>query len=304
MTSNDRLSKKPLVSVVIPTLNRREEAVACSRSLTESEYQNIEIIVVDNGSVDDTVSCVSELNDPRIKLIRSKVNLGAGGGRNRGAKAATGKYLLFVDSDNVVDSKMISQLVDFLERNSDCGMVGPLMLIKSHPDRVWTYFADIDMYSSRAFYKGYGEKNSKQYADKILTGHIPNCFMVKKTDFETIGGFDEKYLIMYEEADLAEKIKKCLKKRIYIFTKAVTYHNVEFTKTNDYVSFRSAERAFLTARNRVYFMKRNATFLQFIIFFLIFNPLIFFYYEYHLLKKGEFTKARSYAIGLYKGFFL
>jgi len=304
MTSNNHLNKNSLVSVVIPTLNRKGEVIACVQSLMESLYQNIEIIVVDNGSVDDTVSCIGKLNDPRMKLIQSKVNLGAGGGRNRGVKEADGKYLLFVDSDNVVDCKMISQLVDFLEENGDCGMVGPLMLIKSHPDRVWTYFADISMYSSQAFYKGYGEKNSKQYSEKTLTGHIPNCFMVKKTDFEKIGGFDEKYLIMYEEADLAEKIKKCLKKKIYIFAKAVTYHDIEFTKANGYASFRSVERAFLTARNRVYFMKRNATFFQFIIFFFIFNPLIFFYYEYHLLKKGEFAKAGSYANGMCKGFFL
>lgn len=295
---------KQLVSVIVPTFNRSEDVMLCIRSIMDSTYPYLEIIVVDNASTDNTQRKIMAFDkDRRLRVVLSPTNLGAGGGRNRGAEEANGKYLLFVDSDNVIDRKMISELIHFFEENDDCGIVGPLMLIKSHPDRIWTYFADINMYSSRAFYKGYGEKNHKQYSEKTLTGHIPNCFMVKKADFEKVGGFDEKYFIMYEEADLAERIKRHLKKKIYFFTKAITYHNVEFTEVSDPAIFRSPERAFLTARNRVYFMKKNAGLFRLIIFSVFFNSFIMLYYLLLLARKSRWTDAGAYLRGNIAGYF-
>jgi len=91
---------------------------------------------------------------------------------------------------------------------------------------------------------------------------------------------------MFEEADLAEKLKK-LGKKIFTYTKAKTYHDVPLPNSEgiDRSFFRDSKRAFLTARNRVYFMRRNANFKQKIVFFLVFNPLIMLYYQFQLLKK-------------------
>lgn len=296
-----------LVSVIIPTFDRQSDVLNCAASILNSSYREIEIIIVDNNSSDRTVEELTKKYsmDSRLKLIKSKTNLGAGGGRNRGAEEAEGKYLLFVDSDNVVDGRMIDHLTNFFENHPDCGMVGPLMLLESDRETIWTYFADINMFTSQAKYKGTGEKNVGQFPEIVPVGHIPNCFMVKRTDFKKVGGFEEKYIVVYEEADLAEKIKR-LGKKVYLFTKAITYHAVELSKTNDRnnYGFRSSERAFLLARNRVYFMRRNATLIQFITFFFIFNPLIFLYYEMNLLRNRDFVKAASYACGMCKGFFL
>jgi GT2 family glycosyltransferase len=290
------------ISVIIPTMNRVDDVIYCISSILESDYKNVEIIVVDNASIDNTIIMLKNKFSKcrNVKLIESKANLGAGGGRNRGAREAEGEYLLFLDSDNVINREMISNLVDFYEGEKDCGMVGPLMLFKENRNIIWLYFADINMYTSQAKYSGTGELNVGQYGEVIKVGHLPNCFMVKKNDFEKIGGFDEKYIIMYEEADLAERIKKLLKKKIYIYSKAITYHNISLSDTNR-IGFRSEERAYLTARNRVYFMKKNASSLQFFIFVAIFNPLILIYYEVKLLKNKEYKKALFYLKGDLRG---
>lgn len=302
------MNKLKKVSIIIPTFNRSKDAISCISSVMCSTYGNIEIIVIDNGSTDKTFENLKWKfkQSEKIKLIRSENNLGAGGGRNRGATEATGNYLLFIDSDNIVDKEMIFNLCNFFEKTNGCGMVGPLMLFKNNPEKIWLYYADINMWSSKACYKGFGEKNKRQYNEVIETGHLPNCFMVKRDDFEKVGGFDEKYFIMYEEADLAEKIKKKLKKKIYLFSKAITYHDfpIDNDEVNKNFGFRSSERAYLTSRNRIYFMKRNASIFQFLIFVFVFNPLILVYYETGLLKNGQFQKAWSYFKGFVNGFFL
>lgn len=288
-------------------MNRAKDVLDCVNSVLNCDYKNIEIIVVDNASIDNTTIKIEEnfSKDNRVNLIKSKINLGAGGGRNRGSEEAKGEYLLFVDSDNIIDKKMISYLVGFFESENNCGMVGPLMLFKGNPNIIWLYFADINMYSSQAKYKGTGEKDKGQCNEVIRVGHLPNCFMVKKEDFFKIDGFDEKYIIMYEEADLAEKIRKRLKKKIYLYTKAKTYHDVALSGADEKnFGFRSKERAFLTARNRIYFMKKNASFFQLLIFLLFCNPLIFIYYQFFLIKNKQYEKAWFYLKGSIKGLFM
>lgn len=295
------------VSVITPTFNRSKNVISCINSILKSDYNNIEIVIVDNASSDDTVAKIEKNFRGKVKLIKSNVNLGAGGGRNKGAEEAQGDYLLFVDSDNVIDKKMIRELVSFFNNHDECGMVGPLMLYKKDPHIIWLYYADINMFTSQAKYKGTDEKNIKQYNEIIEVGHLPNCFMVRKSNFKKIGGFDEKYIIMYEEADLAKKIKRILNKKIYLYSKAITFHNVELpNKRNDKVNFgfASVQKAYLTARNRVYFMKKNASLFQLFSFFVIFNPLILFYYEIKLLKNGKFKKAWAYLKGNIRGVFI
>lgn len=302
----DENFKDTKVSVVIPTFNRASDVTDCLNSVLQSDYKSIEVIVVDNASSDDTVAKIEENFRGNVKLIKAGVNLGAGGGRNRGAKGAVGDYLLFVDSDNVIDKKMIGELVSFFDNHDECGMVGPLMLYKKDSSIIWLYYADINMFTSQAKYRGTGEKDKKQYNEIIEVGHLPNCFMVRRNDFEKMGGFDEKYIVMYEEAELAEKIKKILKKKIYLCSKAITLHNVELPSEHDdkvNFGFVSAQRAYLTGRNRVYFMRKNASLLQFLSFFFIFNPLILLYYEFTLIKRREFKKAIAYFKGNIDGFF-
>ena len=282
------------VSIIIPTQNRADDVINCIDSILISSFNDFEIIVVDNASNDETPLLIKNKfsNNKRIKLIESDINLGAGGGRNRGAKEANGKLLLFIDSDNVIDSEMVKLLVDFVNKKDNCGMVGPLILFKDDPNLIWLYFADINMWTSKASYKGTGEQDAKQYKEIEDVGHIPNCFMVRRKDFEKVGGFDEKYLVMFEEADFAEKIKR-LGKKINIYTKAKTYHNIPLPEKSlrGGATFKNERIAFLTSRNRVYFMKKNANFFQFFIFLFIFLPFSLIYYQFSLLRRKEFNKA-------------
>ena len=298
----------PKISVIIPTKNRAQDVVECVNSVLVSIYKDFEIIIVDDNSEDDSVAVIEKQfrDNSLITLLSSHKDLGAGGSRNSGAFKATGKYILFVDNDNVIDPKMIEHLVGFFEKTPDCGMVGPLMLYKNDPSLIWMYFADINMMTSMARYKGNQEKNEGQYPEIQRVGHLPNCFMVLNKDFKKVKGFDEKFFIMYEEADLAEKIKRQLGKNIYLVSKAVTKHNVEINPESEQntLGLRSTWRAFLVPRNRIYFMRKNASLFQLIAFFTIFNNAILVYYVFNLIKRKKFDFVVQYVKGFLAGFFL
>ena len=92
--------KPPTVSVIIPTYNRAHLVGRAIRSVLNQTYQDFELIVVDDGSTDNTGEVVRSFNDDRIKCIRHEENKGGGAARNTGIRAAWGEYIAFLDSDD------------------------------------------------------------------------------------------------------------------------------------------------------------------------------------------------------------
>ncbi|WP_051545081.1 glycosyltransferase family 2 protein [Butyrivibrio sp. MC2021] len=114
-----------LVSIIIPIYNVEEYIENCVIALCNQTYSDIEIILVDDGSTDNSGNIADALaeKDKRIKVIHQS-NSGAGYARNTGLEAASGNYVSFVDSDDSVDSNLIELLVDGLKDGSDACVGG------------------------------------------------------------------------------------------------------------------------------------------------------------------------------------
>lgn len=109
------MSSHPLVSVIVPVYNVENYIEECLDSIIDQTYENLEIIVVDDGSTDKSNEKVQPFTtDNRVQLIE-QANQGLSGARNTGLKAATGKYVLFVDSDDFIETKAIESLVAQME---------------------------------------------------------------------------------------------------------------------------------------------------------------------------------------------
>ena len=107
----------PLVSVIVPVYNVEAYIEECLTSIVDQTYQQLEIIVIDDGSTDNSKEKVQPyLSDKRVQLI-TQANKGLSGARNTGLEAATGKYILFVDSDDYIQLKTIEEVVKNLEKN-------------------------------------------------------------------------------------------------------------------------------------------------------------------------------------------
>lgn len=101
----------PRVSVVISSYNRRQLLAGALRSALRQRQVEFEVIVVDNGSTDDTLEYLAGCQDPRLRIIRNEVSLGSVGGRNTGLAAARGEWVGFLDDDDLWSpDKLGSQL--------------------------------------------------------------------------------------------------------------------------------------------------------------------------------------------------
>lgn len=109
------MKHQPLVSVIVPVYNVEDYIEECLDSIIQQSYSNLEIIAIDDGSTDHSHQKVRlYTKDERVQLIE-QANQGLSGARNTGLKAATGKYVLFVDSDDYIEQTTIEELVAQIE---------------------------------------------------------------------------------------------------------------------------------------------------------------------------------------------
>ncbi|OGX57910.1 MAG: hypothetical protein A2447_01900 [Omnitrophica WOR_2 bacterium RIFOXYC2_FULL_38_12] len=114
----------PLISVIMPTYNRSTMAGNAAISVLQQSYNNIELIIVDDGSSDGTKDIIKALNDTRIKYIRHETNKGGSAARNTGIKSSKGDYLSFIDDDNIWMPEILElQYKTFSNSSPDIGIV-------------------------------------------------------------------------------------------------------------------------------------------------------------------------------------
>ena len=118
-------SCKEKVSIIVPVFNMAGSLERCVSSLTAQDYENIEIILVDDGSTDNTLSVCQRLSeaDARITVFHTE-NRGAGPARNYGISVATGRYALFPDADDYLEPKAISTMTDAMKDGVDLVICG------------------------------------------------------------------------------------------------------------------------------------------------------------------------------------
>jgi len=175
--------KPGLVSVIIPTYNREDLVCEAIQSVLEQTYRNFEIIVVDDGSTDDTKQALIPYKD-RITYIYQE-NQGGAAARNTGIKAAKGKYIAFLDSDDLWFPQKLERQVEILDNHDDFALVYTNIVYIDNAGRF-----NAPGYSSRMFLSGYLFKET--LLRKVACGHPPT-WLIRKTCFEEIGGFDPEF---------------------------------------------------------------------------------------------------------------
>lgn len=106
-----------LVSIIMPSYNTANYIMNSIQSVLNQTYKNWELIIVDDCSSDDTLKLLSNLNDARIKVLVNEKNSGAAISRNKALKAANGKWIAFLDSDDLWESNKLEKQINFMEQN-------------------------------------------------------------------------------------------------------------------------------------------------------------------------------------------
>lgn len=115
----------PLVSIIVPVYNSADSIQQCINSILSQCYKNIEVVIVDDGSTDNSPQYIQQISesDPRITSMR-KDNAGAASARNSGIEIASGEYFTWVDSDDWISATRIQRFVDSLPNNADIVIEG------------------------------------------------------------------------------------------------------------------------------------------------------------------------------------
>lgn len=121
------MSELPLVSVNLITYNRQGFIYAAIDSVLKQSYQQFELIIIDDGSTDNTVDVINSFYDSRIFVFKNQKNSGIAFSRNRAAELSNGKYILILDSDDEAHPELIKRKVEFLEANPSYILVSSLM---------------------------------------------------------------------------------------------------------------------------------------------------------------------------------
>jgi len=202
-----------ICSIIIPVYNKVELTLNCLNSLNKNiDLVNNEIIIVDNGSTEKTGLLIKKKH-PNIKIINNNINLGFSKACNQGAKAANGKYLIFLNNDTEVSGNWLEPLLRIANNDNNVAAVGSKLLF---PDRTIQHAGVIiindkilpDPLVARHIYYKLNEdlpEANKLFYYQALTAA---CLMVRKKYFHNVGGFDEQYWNGYEDVDLCFKLQE------------------------------------------------------------------------------------------------
>ncbi|MEW5799493.1 MAG: glycosyltransferase [Bacteroidota bacterium] len=234
------------ISVIIVNYNVREFLNNALASLTKSlqGFQS-EIFVVDNASDDGSVEIISR-NFPLVHLIANKTNVGFAKANNQALERSTGKYILLINPDTLVQENTVRELITFFESHNDAGLLGCKIL---NPDGTLQLACRRSFPTPwTAFTKTFGLSTlfpkSKLFARYNLTFLDPDrayevdavsgsFMMLKKEVYEKIGGLDETFFMYGEDLDWCYRVQHAGWKVYYVPTTSIIHYKGESTKRSD-----------------------------------------------------------------------
>jgi len=150
MKSSTRSS--PLVSVLIPVHNGERYLREAIESMLNQTYRNLEIIIIDDGSTDQTASVANRFSDSRIRFINQPVNIGLVATLNNGIQHCSGEFIARMDADDVSEPERIEKQVKFLLEHPDIGLLGTAIRVIAERQRLRPVYTNPDEIKSRLLY--------------------------------------------------------------------------------------------------------------------------------------------------------
>ncbi|MEA1936618.1 MAG: glycosyltransferase family 2 protein [Patescibacteria group bacterium] len=282
------------VYIIVLNWNGKDDTIECVKSLQKINYDNYKIVVVDNGSEDDSVFAIRR-NFPEIKIVENKKNLGFAGGNNIGINYAVenkADYILLINNDTTVDENFLSELVEAGESDKKIGALGSKIYFYSEPNRIWFAGGKVNWLKNKGEHLGLDKIDSGQ-DDKISeTDYLTGCcLLVKREVIEKIGVLAEDYFLYYEDTDYSARIKN-VGYKIVCVPKSKIYHKISrSTKPG------SSNYIYYHVRNGLVMAKRNGSFLSRTAIY----PYCVFLFLKQIIKIIFFPQKRNWAYAVLRG---
>jgi GT2 family glycosyltransferase len=223
------------LSIVIVTWNTAKITQKCVQTINKF-LKDPEIIIVDNGSQDNTIDLLSK--EKNVKIIKNNSNLGFSKANNIGLKHVSNEDLLFMNSDMELIDNSINSLLEYFKNNDNIGIIGPKFLNPDLTPQASVFPRQTALNAFKEFWLNQKNTYSKyipSIKDPIKVWAISGgCILTRKSFFESIGGWNEKYFFYFEDMDLCRKINKIGKDVIfYPQCQIIHRHGASGTKLAD-----------------------------------------------------------------------
>ncbi|HOT92212.1 MAG TPA: glycosyltransferase family 2 protein [Anaerolineae bacterium] len=236
-----------LISVIIPNWNGAHHLPVCLDSLQRQTYPHVEVIVVDNGSQDDSRDVLARY--PAVRVLALGENRGFTGACNAGFRAAQGEIQVLLNNDTEADSGWLEAVAATFDRHPDVGLVASKMLLFDQRDTFHTagdYVTPDGLAHNRGVWqKDEGQYNHAAYVFSACGGSAA----YRKTMLDAIGLLDDDFFFSFEDVDLAWRAQLAGWRCLYV-PDAVVYHKLKASGGGVTASFHDG-------RNRIYTLTKN-----------------------------------------------
>lgn len=290
--SEQKLVQIPLAVVVVINWNNPSDTLHCLSSLNELDYTNYHVLVIDNGSDDDSLTLLTEAtkDNPYFTFLATGDNLGFSGGVNYGVARALemqADYIWLLNNDAEVAPDCLSSLIIAMEENPDVAIAGSKILLARERNTIWHAGATFAMYTGQPQHLGMGaDINDPAYSSNKFVDYVTgSSLIIRKNSIETIGIMDDRFYLYYEEADLCYRARNHGLKILYVADSKL-WHKVAASSTGYQV------RVYYEVRNRLLFtIKHKRSQFLFVLKYLIFHEFL------KPLMSGNYKVAKSALLG-------
>ncbi|HIP71867.1 MAG TPA: glycosyltransferase family 2 protein, partial [Anaerolineae bacterium] len=284
-----------LVYAVITHWNALDDTNETLRSTLASSYSNIKAVIVDNGSTDGSPDELSRLY-PHIPLIKTGKNGSITKAYNLGVRYALddgADYILMLNNDIKIDSRMVELLMDVIENNPEVGIVTPKIYYYDEPDIIWFAGGMRSRFDFGSYETSEGEKDGVQNSISKEVDYAWACGMLMSREvLEKIGLFDTRFYLYYDDVDISYRTQQ-FKYKIWYEPDAKMWHKVSHSTGSERFTY-------IWARSKMRLYRKHTRGLHQI-------SLIFYTFLHSIFRaiipRQDNLRARKYPLAYFRGLF-
>lgn len=291
------------VAIIVLNWNGYSHSLICLRSLSQVNYPNLKIILVDNGSVDGSVQKLKdEFRD--VTFLENQNNLGFTGGNNAGIEYALNQefdHILLLNNDTTVMPDFLEKLVSLLESYPQAGMVQPLILFEDNKNKIWSAGGKYNSFNGNSITQG-DRKNVDNFSLTIseLDWATGCCILVSSRLVKEIGLLQNSYFAYFEDVDWSLRARKAGYK-ILLQPESIIYHEGSAASKKQFdEGILSPTVFYLHSRNQLFQLRRHVTLPHSLLAWPYQLGKYFIWMVYFGLR-GRFKKLRAVARGIHHG---
>lgn len=285
------------MAIVILNWNKKHDTAECLHSVFNIRFDKFNVILVDNGSTDGSVSFLRR-KYPKVNYIENQKNLGYAKGNNIGIiEALKGEYsfILILNNDTIVDTDLITELLKTITLNNKIGLVGAVNYYYSARKKIQFSGGNIDWYRGNIYditrhCEDRGQFSKYREVDTIAG----SCMLIRREVFEQVGIFDERFFLNFEETDFCCRARR-VGYKVFACMNARLWHKVSLSlRKNNYIA------DYFITRNKLLFLRKNCP-KKYLVFSISYHIIDTFLKVFKCIRNGRLQNSIAMLIGIRDG---